>query len=146
MNAQYSSSSNYVDAGNSIGTRVVSLDRVSRRRRPPPFISFNLKIPSLLLRYDARVGKQCKRNVVGGDAAMKLAFCEEGTSLHLVMSSSHEGRLGARFRLLDKGKKEGRSNSPYESTMAVLCANETSEGAACDHKVCEVEEFSFRRL
>lgn len=88
------------------------------------------------------VSRQCGGNIADSKAGDKLAFCEDGTSLHLVMSLSNEGREGIGFRRAGVGfmlkdvpeKKKPSEKNPYASVSHVLCSNKRA-GKMCNKKV-----------
>lgn len=61
----------------------------------------------------------------------------DGTSLHLVMGASNEGRPGIGFRVVDVPlDKRPDENNPYRSLAHVLCGNvHPGTGHECKKKV-----------
>ncbi|CAN0530272.1 unnamed protein product, partial [Ectocarpus sp. 12 AP-2014] len=80
---------------------------------------------------------ECKGNICDNRAGENLSFCVDGTSVHLVMGASKEGREGVGFRIKEvPANKQPNENNPYRSVAYVLCANRRPDnGRQCNKKV-----------
>ncbi|CAM9621477.1 unnamed protein product [Scytosiphon promiscuus] len=80
---------------------------------------------------------ECQGNIADSKAGDKLAFCVDGTSVHLVMGASNEGRPGIGFRVEPvSADKRPTEKNPYRSVSHVLCANTRQDnGQVCRKKV-----------
>ncbi|CAM9196053.1 unnamed protein product, partial [Ectocarpus sp. 12 AP-2014] len=80
---------------------------------------------------------ECKGNICDNRAGENLSFCVDGTSVHLVMGASKEGREGIGFRIKEvPANKQPNENNPYRSVAYVLCANRRPDnGQQCNKKV-----------
>eukprot|EP00752_Nemacystus_decipiens_P002257 g2138.t1 len=80
---------------------------------------------------------ECSCNIVDSEAGGNLSFCVDGTSLHLVMGASNEGRAGIGFRVVDVPAGKGpNEENPYRSVAHVLCGNiRQRTGQECRKKV-----------
>lgn len=82
------------------------------------------------------IDHQCGGNIADSKAGDKLSFCVDGTSLHLVMGASNEGRPGVGFKVLEvPPDKKPTEKNPYRSVSHVLCANARPDGEECRKKV-----------
>ncbi|CBN78074.1 DEAD box helicase [Ectocarpus siliculosus] len=80
---------------------------------------------------------ECKGNICDNRAGENLSFCVDGTSVHLVMGASKEGREGIGFGIKEvPANKQPNENNPYRSVAYVLCANRRPDnGQQCNKKV-----------
>lgn len=80
---------------------------------------------------------QCQGVIADRNRGTKLAFLEDGTSLHLVLALSHHGKTGTGFKVKDVAPaKMPSENNPYASVSHVLCGNKKADGETCNKKVC----------
>lgn len=84
--------------------------------------------------------KKCQGDIADSKAGDKLAFCVDGTSVHLVMGASNEGRPGIGFRVEPvSADKRPTEKNPYRSVSHVLCGNTRRDnGQVCRKKVRSV--------